>query len=117
MGWIGRLVPVLMFAWVGTTAGLSAAGWFVGLTCSATLAAVVGHGLARFRHVLGPADVVTLVRASLACVAAALVWDSFLEPVSVRALVSLAVTALVLDAVDGLVARRTGTMSRFGARF
>src|SRR3954469_16376649 len=106
-----------MLAWHGSTAGLSVAGWFVGAACSATLSAMVGRGLERFRHVLGPADVVTLVRASLSCVAAAMVWDSYGQHASSRALVAVAVIALVLDAVDGHVARRTGTTSRFGARF
>ena len=36
---------------------------------------------------------------------------------SVAALVGLAVVALVLDGVDGWVARRTGTVSALGARF
>jgi phosphatidylglycerophosphate synthase len=38
-------------------------------------------------------------------------------PLSVVVLVAFAVTALVLDGVDGRVARRTGTASALGARF
>jgi phosphatidylglycerophosphate synthase len=38
-------------------------------------------------------------------------------PLSVVVLVAFAVTALVLDGVDGRVARRTGTVSALGARF
>ncbi len=64
---------------------------------------------------LGPADWVTLARATLAVGVAALVADSFAEPVPVALLVSLASLALVLDAVDGWVARRTGTASALGA--
>ena len=56
---------------------------------------------------LGPADWVTLARATLAVGVAALVADSFAESVPVALLVSLASLALVLDAVDGWVARRT----------
>jgi hypothetical protein len=58
---------------------------------------------------LGPADWVTLARAALAVGVAALVADSFGEPARIALLVSLAVVALALDAVDGWVARRTRT--------
>ncbi|MCW2792907.1 MAG: CDP-alcohol phosphatidyltransferase [Nocardioides sp.] len=66
---------------------------------------------------LGPADRVTLTRSVLAGVVAVLTVVSFARPVPVPALVSIAAVALVLDAVDGWVARRTGTVSPFGARF
>ena len=55
----------------------------------------------------------TLTRASLACGVGALVAAC----AAGRLLVALAAVALVLDAVDGRVARRTGTVSPFGARF
>ncbi len=58
---------------------------------------------------LGPADWVTLVRAVLSVAVAALVIDSFAERVPAPLLVSIAAVALVLDAVDGWVARRTRT--------
>ena len=48
---------------------------------------------------------------------AALVADSFHQPAPVAILVTLAVVALALDAVDGWVARRSGTASALGARF
>jgi phosphatidylglycerophosphate synthase len=66
---------------------------------------------------LGPADRVTLVRAFLAVAAAALVADAFLAPLHRTVMVTIGVVVLVLDGVDGWVARRTGTMSPFGARF
>ena len=66
---------------------------------------------------LGPADRVTLTRATLVGGVAALTADSFDRPAPVAVLVALAVVALVLDAVDGQVARRTGTASALGARF
>ncbi len=59
----------------------------------------------------------TLVRATLVGAVAALVADAFVRPAAVPALVTLSVVALVLDAVDGWVARRTGTASPLGARF
>jgi len=64
---------------------------------------------------LGPADWVTLARATLAVGVAGLVAGSFRQPVAVPLLVSLAAVALVLDAVDGWVARRTRTTAA-GAR-
>ena len=64
-----------------------------------------------------PADRITLIRAGLAGGVAALVADALSRPVPVRTLVLLAVLALVLDAVDGPVARWTRTASALGARF
>ena len=63
-----------------------------------------------------PADWVTLTRAVLIAGVAGLVADSFSRPVSITALVTLSTVALVLDAVDGQVARRTGTATPLGAR-
>ena len=75
-------------------------------------AALGGAQTVLFQHRverLSPADWVTLARATLAVGVAALVADSFGRPVPVTLLVSLAAVALVLDAVDGWVARRTRT--------
>jgi phosphatidylglycerophosphate synthase len=91
-------------------------GCAVGLGCAAVIAWAVTRGLARYRHTLGPADVVTLFRAALVCIVAALVTDSFLRAPAVGALVGLASVALALDAVDGWIARTTGTVSAFGGR-
>jgi len=111
------VVQVLLMAALGTATGLSGLGWLVGLTCGALVVAVVVVGLARCAHALGPADLVTLTRATLACAVAGLVADAFLgQPVTV-AVVTLATVALVLDAVDGWVARWTRSASAFGARF
>lgn len=65
---------------------------------------------------LGPADWVTLARGALAAGVAGLVAGSFTKPVPAALLVTLASAALVLDAVDGQVARRTGTASARGER-
>jgi phosphatidylglycerophosphate synthase len=66
---------------------------------------------------LGPADRITLVRAVLAWAVAALVADAVVQPEHRSVIVTIAVVALVLDGVDGWVARRTGTVTPFGARF
>ncbi len=95
--------------------GLGPAGWAVGLACGGVMALALARGLAYWRaDRLGPADQVTLARATLTVGVAALVADSFAEPVPVALLVSLASVALVLDAVDGQVARRTRTASELG---
>ena len=64
-----------------------------------------------------PASWVTLARATLAVGVAALVVDSFTHDTPVALLVTLAAVALVLDLVDGWVARRTGMATELGARF
>jgi phosphatidylglycerophosphate synthase len=113
---VGLAAAILLI--VALTVGLHVPGLLVGITFAAVIGIVVGRarrddGSRR----MGPADVVTLVRAVLAGVVAALVADSFVGPISVPLLVGLSVAALVLDRIDGLVARRTGTVSEFGARF
>ena len=73
-------------------------------------------GAVRVRR-LGPAMWVTLARAWLAVAVAVLVADSFARDTPVVLLVTLSAVALVLDLVDGWVARRTGTATPVGARF
>ena len=77
-------------------------------------------GLARRRpRVITPADRVTLARAGLASVLWVLILLAAFDQVSARSwwLVAIAAPTLLLDAVDGAVARRTGTASEAGARF
>jgi len=69
------------------------------------------------REQWGPASWVTLARATLAAGVAALVAGVLAHDAPVALLVTLAAVALVLDLVDGRVARRTGTVSPLGARF
>jgi len=116
---VGLIVQVALLAVLALTVGLSPFGWVVGLACGVALNVAVARGLARAgaEALLGPADLVTLTRATLACGVAALVADSYLGQPAATALVALAVVALVLDAVDGWVARQTRTSSRFGTRF
>jgi phosphatidylglycerophosphate synthase len=101
--------------------GLGAAGWAVGLSVGAVTVALLVRALARRgTGGLGPADWVTLARATLVGAVAALVADSLVRhpgSASHATLVGLAAVALVLDSVDGRVARRTGTVSPLGARF
>jgi phosphatidylglycerophosphate synthase len=112
------IAQVMMGAALAGTVGLSAAGWVVGVTCGLIMNAALARGLLRYRpHQLGPADWVTVARATLAVGVVALVTDSFDEPAHVTMLVTLSALALALDAVDGRVARRSKTASKLGARF
>ena len=65
---------------------------------------------------LTAASWVTLARGTLAVGVAALAAESFAHDIPVALLVTLAAVALCLDAVDGWVARRTGTVTELGAR-
>ncbi len=98
--------------------GLALLPAVVGLACGAVLCVAVRRGLAvADSAALGPADVVTLARTVLACALAALVVDPSLQEPTSAVIVPLAVVALALDAIDGRVARVTGTASSFGNRF
>jgi phosphatidylglycerophosphate synthase len=114
----GLIAQVLLLAALAGTVGLSGAGWVVGVTCGVITNATLARGLSHYRSDrLGPADWVTLARATLAVAVAALIADSFDQPTPVTMLVTLTVVALALDAVDGWVARRNRTASTLGARF
>lgn len=115
---IGLSVQILLLAVVAGTVGLGAAGWFSGLAYGLVLCLVLSRGLHQVARGLGPADRVTLTRAVLIGAVVALVADELAgRPAPVGLLTTLAAVALSLDAVDGYVARRTGTESAFGARF
>src|SRR5262245_56302270 len=112
---------VCLLALLGVLAastGLDASGWATGIACGVGLAALLARALAHHGHDgLGPADRVTTARAVLVCGVAALTVDSFSSQTPIAVLVALSTVALVLDGVDGWVARRTGTASALGARF
>ena len=113
----GLLATAALLGVVSATAGLGVAGWIAGLaTGSAAAALLVTARMRSDEPVIHPADWVTLTRAVLIAGVAGLVADSFSRPVPVPALVTLSAVALVLDAVDGQVARRTGTATALGAR-
>jgi phosphatidylglycerophosphate synthase len=114
---LGLLATAALLGVVSATAGLGVAGWIAGLaTGSAATALLVAARMRSDQPAILPADWVTLTRALLIAGVAGLVADSFGRPVSITALVTLSTVALVLDAVDGQVARRTGTATELGAR-
>src|SRR5437763_9079146 len=114
---LGMLATAALLGIVSATAGLGFAGWIAGLaTGSAAAALLVTARMRSDEPAILPADWVTLTRTVLIAGVAGLVADSFFRPVSITALVTLSTVALVLDAVDGQVARRTGTATPLGAR-
>jgi phosphatidylglycerophosphate synthase len=114
---LGMLATAALLGVVSATAGLGVAGWIAGLaTGSAATALLVTARMRSDQPSILPADWVTLTRALLIAGVAGLVADSFGRPVSITALVTLSSIALALDAVDGQVARRTGTATPLGAR-
>lgn len=97
---------------------LSAAGWAAGLVYLVVSSALVSRGLGRRgAQRLGAANAVTATRSTLIGVVTAVVVTSLTQPVSALLLVGIVVPTLALDAVDGWVARRTGSASPLGARF
>lgn len=117
---IGLLAAVLVLAATAATAGLGELGLAVGLLVAASTNGLLVRGLDRSGATeVGLANAITLTRATLVAAIAALVADSLATPSAVRAtaIVAFSVPALALDAVDGTVARRTGTVTAVGARF
>jgi phosphatidylglycerophosphate synthase len=116
-GLAGLAGQLLLLAVLAETVGLGRPGWIVGLASALILDAALARALWRdLAARLGPAGWVTLARATLVVGVAALTADSLERDVSIPALVALASAALVLDLVDGRVARRTRTTSALGAR-
>ncbi|MEV6316306.1 CDP-alcohol phosphatidyltransferase family protein [Streptomyces sp. NPDC051776] len=113
---IGAQLLLLALLWLAV--GLGPVGWLTGSVFAVATWVVLTLALRRSgTRSFGPANHVTLARATLAGGVAALVADSLGGRPPVTVLVALATVALILDAVDGQVARRTGTSSRLGARF
>lgn len=97
---------------------LSVAGWTAGFVYLVASNALLARGLHHHRLTrFGWANATTAARSTLVGLVTALVATSYTGAVSVPLLVSLASVALALDAVDGWVARRTGTETSLGARF
>ena len=96
-------------------------GW-VGFQAGAVFAALTLGIIALQKHFhtdhrLSSADRVTLVRAAVAALCAGFLFHGDTATALGWWLSALAGTALVLDGIDGWLARRSGTASAFGARF
>ncbi|MFK0058336.1 CDP-alcohol phosphatidyltransferase family protein [Streptomyces werraensis] len=115
---VGAGVQILLLALIGTAIGMGPAGWITGLVFAIATWAVLSRALHRAgSRTFGPANRVTLGRATLVGGVTALVADSFQDSPPVSLFVGLTAVALILDGVDGKVARRTGTSTALGARF
>ncbi|SCG66789.1 Phosphatidylglycerophosphate synthase [Micromonospora inositola] len=115
---LGLIAQFVLLAGLAGTVGLGAAAWLAGLAYGVALCGLLRRGLrAAGADALGPADRVTLTRAVLVGGVLALTVEAWGRPVPVAVLVPLTAVALALDAVDGRVARGTGTASDLGARF
>jgi len=122
VGWTAAGVLLVLLLGALTEQGrsplLPTPGWQVALVYVVISNALLVRGFQRRRSVrFGPANVVTVIRSTLVGLITGLVAASFTTSISVVLLVALVVPALALDAVDGWVARSTGTSSELGARF
>jgi len=113
------VAQLVVLAVLSATVGLGVAGWASGLVYAVGLWVLLTIAVRRYRvTTLGPAGLVTCTRGVLIGAVTALVADGLAHgSVPVALLVGTVTVALVLDAVDGRVARRTGTASALGARF
>lgn len=103
---------------VALVSPLSAAGWTTGLAYLVASGTLLARGLHRRGvEVFGWANTATAARSTLVALVSALVATSFTAPIKVPVLVTTAAVALVLDGVDGWLARRTRSESELGARF
>jgi phosphatidylglycerophosphate synthase len=103
---------------VAAADGLGPVGWLAGLGAVVAINVLLARALRHRRLVsLELPNRITLTRATLVGAAAALVADGMPHTTHASVLVAIATVALVLDAVDGHVARRTGRVTELGARF
>ena len=109
---------VALLVAIAAISGLGPGGWIVGVGYAIAAWMVMDYATKRARMTsFGPADLVTLTRTVLIGGIAAITADSLGTGNAPIALIVMAVIALVLDGVDGKVARRMDAVSKFGARF
>ncbi|PAU76854.1 CDP-alcohol phosphatidyltransferase family protein [Halomonas salipaludis] len=109
---------VMMLAQL-TQHALTASGWLA-LTSGLSYLIIAGLVAAAWTGELrrfGWANRVTLLRGTLIALLAGSLWWPTLWQQHTVVLAGIAGAALLLDGIDGWVARRTGSISAFGARF
>lgn len=112
------VAQVTLLSLMSLLGGLGPVGWLAAAGYTAAVCFGLATGVHRAgKSSLGPADKVTLARSALVGCVTALVADTVHQPAPVVLLIVLTLVALLLDGVDGQVARRTGTSSPLGARF
>jgi phosphatidylglycerophosphate synthase len=111
-------VQVAVLVALSAGVGLHPVGWAAGAVYGTLALVLLGFALRHsWPRSIGHANRVTLVRAVLVGGVTALVADSLVDRIPTAVIVSIAAVALVLDGVDGIVARRTGSVTEVGARF
>jgi phosphatidylglycerophosphate synthase len=114
----GLACALALLAVLTVSVGLGAPAVIVGATCAVVTCALLLGGMTRTGlDRLGPANRVTLLRATLVAGVTALVVQSLTDQVPRPLVISLSAVALALDAVDGHLARRNGAITRLGAAF
>ena len=117
---IGLLIVLTGAALLHLAAGVPASVFAATLLSYGLLVCMVLHATpaAFHRDGPGPANRVTFLRAALVMpVAAMALLPAHLDADATYWLLGLAATALAFDGLDGAVARRTGRVTAFGARF
>jgi phosphatidylglycerophosphate synthase len=108
----------VLLAALALSVRLGIAALAVGAACAIVSFLLLERGLrVTGLDALGLANRVTLTRATLVVGMTALVVQSWSTSVSRPLIVALGVVALVLDGVDGWLARRNGGVTRLGAAF
>ena len=93
---IGLIAQLVLLTILATTVDLGAAGWVTGVGYGLIMWAALTQGLHNVGlRALGPADWVTLIRATLVGCVTALTADAFDRPAQVTVLVGVAIAALV----------------------
>jgi phosphatidylglycerophosphate synthase len=115
---VGLFAQFAVLGALASTMGLGPLGWLAGGAYGVSVWALLCRALhSSGARTFGPANAVTLTRATFVGGVAAIVADTAGRAVPVAALAMLASVALLLDAADGFVARRTGSSTALGARF
>lgn len=116
----GLLVSLIVAGATSRLLALPASYLGATLALYGTMSAVLlwGWSSERTASGFGPANRVTLGRAALAIPVMALcIPPGAIEPIGRWWVIGVSTVGMLLDGVDGKVARRTGTQSAFGARF
>jgi phosphatidylglycerophosphate synthase len=115
---LGLLGVVVLLTGLAQTGPLEPQAWAAGLGCGLGGCLLLARGLVRGRRDrLTVADRVTLGRLVLSCGVVALTVQALTGESRLAVVVAMAGTALLLDGVDGRVARLTGSVTALGARF
>jgi phosphatidylglycerophosphate synthase len=116
--WVWAAAGIALLGALIFVTPLSLAGFLAGATYLLVSSLLVSLGLGRRGMTrLGPANAATATRSMLVAFVTSFVVSSFTQPIPVPLLIGLTVVALVLDAVDGWLARRFRSESELGARF